>query len=1012
MLEKPESTGGDTVAELRRRLADAERALADAGRSDARMRRINRLYLVLSRIGDAVVRIRDRVQLYDRACRIAVEEGGMQMALITELDLATREVRVVTGAGASSQFLQNFELKLDGGPRSHGTIGTAFRTGSHDVCNDFMNDARMAPWREGIDGMRFRSGGSFPINVGGTTVGVLAMLSSEAGYFQEDEIELMVAVADDLSFAVESLQKEQQRQWAEAALRASEAGMALAQSVGHFGSWELDLDNLEDVDANPLRWSDEMYRIAGFEPSSVAVDNALFFQLVPADEHQSIREAMQEAIAQRGTYSIVHRLVRQSGDVRIVRETAEVLVAPDSGRAVRLVGTSHDITERRQVQESLRLQAHALDSIGQAVIATAVDGRITYANRAAGELYGWPTDTVVGRHIDDATIASDARDQARTIILGFSRTEIWSVELPMQRSDGTRFPAWVTNSPLRDIDGSIIGHVAVSFDISERKRADLEIARQAGRLAALVEAQQTLTSTEASVDELIAMVPGMAQRLLGADAAVYERLEGEEMFYQHTSGLARGFEGMRLRLDSSLSGEAIRLNQTLISDDTYVDPRVDTAACRRVGARSMVVTVLRTEAGPFGAIKIFAQAPNHFSNADASSLELLAESLGVVIQRRLAVEQLRASERQYRLLFDTNPQPMWAFDIQTLGFLTVNEAAVRHYGYAREEFLAMDIRQIRPSEDIPAFESSLREIPPGKSFGLWRHQKKNGELIDVEVSADDLMFNGRQARLVLAHDVTIRLRAERKLKRSLVELSARNRELQDFAFIASHDLQEPLRKVRAFADRLIHGHAPQLNPQGVEYLERMSGAVSRMQRLIDALLDYSRVLSHARPLVPVDLNIVLRGVLEDLEVRLRDSAGSVELSPLPTVFGDASLLGQVFQNLIANALKFHASDRPPQVRLSVQSSKLNGLDAWQIDVVDNGIGFAAEFSEKIFAPFQRLHGREVYDGTGIGLAIVRRILERYGGAITAEGRAGQGASFHVWLPKQAPVHLLEDLPLA
>ncbi len=551
-----------------------------------------------------------------------------------------------------------------------------------------------------------------------------------------------------------------------------------------------------------------------------------------------------------------------------------------------------------------------------------------------------------------------------------------------------------------------LAHALPVQGAAQSANAATAMQQHAIRLAGLVEAQRILATTEVSIDALVAMLPAMAQRLLGCEAAVFERCVGEELFYEYGSGEAVRFVGMRLRLDSSLSGQAIRENRTLISFDTELDPRVDAQACKRAGARSMVVAVLRNSDRVLGVIKIFSATPERFSEADASSLELLSESLSVVIERRRATEELKASAAQYRLLFDSNPHPMWAFDNHSLRFLTVNQAAIDHYGYSRDEWAQMTLLDIRPSSEIAALQKwRAAGNASGKSFALWRHRKKNGELIDVEVSADDLIFDGKAARLVLAHDVTERMRAELKLKRSLIELGARNRELHDFAFIASHDLQEPLRKVRAFADRLVQNYSPVLQAQGLEYLTRMSSAVARMQRLIDALLDYSRVLSHSHSLVQVDLDLVLRGVLDDLDERLRDSGGVVNLERLPVVWGDASLLGQVFQNLIVNALKFHKPGRPPIVHLRVREADTE-VPGWLIELEDNGIGFANEFGEKIFAPFQRLHGRDVYEGTGIGLAVVRRIVEHHGGQIHADGRVGEGATFQITLPKTPAQHLL------
>jgi light-regulated signal transduction histidine kinase (bacteriophytochrome) len=174
-----------------------------------------------------------------------------------------------------------------------------------------------------------------------------------------------------------------------------------------------------------------------------------------------------------------------------------------------------------------------------------------------------------------------------------------------------------------------------------------------------------------------------------------------------------------------------------------------------------------------------------------------------------------------------------------------------------------------------------------------------------------------------------------------------------------------------------------------------------MQTLIDDLLAYSRV-ARGKPFVSVDLGGVLAAVLEDLEARLESSGGQVEAGPLPTVEGDPTQLRQVFQNLLANALKFRAPERAPRVRISAEPVRIGDGPGWQLTFADNGIGFEPRYVERIFGPFQRLHGRQEYEGTGIGLAIVRRIIERHRGTIQAEGRPGEGATFIVRMPERQP----------
>ena len=232
------------------------------------------------------------------------------------------------------------------------------------------------------------------------------------------------------------------------------------------------------------------------------------------------------------------------------------------------------------------------------------------------------------------------------------------------------------------------------------------------------------------------------------------------------------------------------------------------------------------------------------------------------------------------------------------------------------------------------------------------------------------------------------------------ELERSNRELQDFAFVASHDLQEPLRKIQAFGDRLRTVQADKFDEKGLDYLTRMQNAAERMHLLINDLLTYSRVTTKAAPFVETDLNKIAKGVVSDLEVRIEESGASVTIGELPTIDADAMQMRQLFQNLIANALKFQSEDIPPSVVVNSSVAESNGEDgeSISISVADNGIGFDEKYLDRIFTPFQRLHGRNEFEGTGIGLAVCRKIAERHGGNLTAKSSPGEGATFIVTLP--------------
>ncbi|MEQ8784967.1 MAG: PAS domain S-box protein [Pirellulaceae bacterium] len=247
---------------------------------------------------------------------------------------------------------------------------------------------------------------------------------------------------------------------------------------------------------------------------------------------------------------------------------------------------------------------------------------------------------------------------------------------------------------------------------------------------------------------------------------------------------------------------------------------------------------------------------------------------------------------------------------------------------------------------------------------------------------------------------------EEGLRSTLSRLSASNAELEEFAYVASHDLQEPLRKIRAFGDLLVEEYGHQLGEEGQDYVQRMQRAAGRMQTLIDDLLTLSRVVRKGRSLDQVDLNEVVQSVLIDLEARITSAEATVEVGVLPTVEADPTHMRQLFQNLIGNALKYRRPGVASRVKVAARptrsesGAKRSKKRLWQITVSDNGIGFEPRQAQQIFQAFQRLHGRGEYEGTGMGLAICRRIVECHGGAIRAEGRPGVGARFIIVLPAQ------------
>jgi PAS domain S-box-containing protein len=355
--------------------------------------------------------------------------------------------------------------------------------------------------------------------------------------------------------------------------------------------------------------------------------------------------------------------------------------------------------------------------------------------------------------------------------------------------------------------------------------------------------------------------------------------------------------------------------------------------------------------------------------------------------------------------------------------------AERMFGYGSGKLLGLSVEALIPSRFAgrhPELRRSYADAPRARRMGSGLElyaRRSDGSEFCVEVALGPVQAQPEGQVLCIVRDITDRKEAEQALRRAhdqlehrvaqrTAELSAANlllaqytlqlersnRELQDFAFVASHDLQEPLRKIQAFGERL-RSRSAQLDEQALDYLTRMQNAAARMQTLIQDLLAFSRVTTKGQPFRSVALAEVLAEVLSDLEVRIEQAGATVEAGPLPRILADRTQMRQLLQNLVGNALKFRDKDRAPVVKLSARTVPApSGGEQIELSVADNGIGFEQKYAERIFGLFQRLHGRTEYEGSGVGLAICRKIAERHGGSITATGVPGHGATFTVTLP--------------
>lgn len=381
--------------------------------------------------------------------------------------------------------------------------------------------------------------------------------------------------------------------------------------------------------------------------------------------------------------------------------------------------------------------------------------------------------------------------------------------------------------------------------------------------------------------------------------------------------------------------------------------------------------------------------------AAISQVESGGKKLFTVILRDITERQ--HAEELFRRALESAPSGILMLDEQSKILLANNEAE-RLFGYSREEILGQPVEMLIPARfrhDHPGHREAYHKSPGKRAMGQGRDLyglRKDGSEFPVEVGLNPIRTAAGIQVLVAVVDITSRKRAEHESERQMEELQRSNAELEQFAYIASHDLQEPLRMVASYTQILAERYRGKLDESANKYIEYAVDGARRMQRLINDLLTYARVTSQAKALQPTDAAEVLASVTRIMVETIKSRKGDVVCQKLPKVMADEVQLGQVFQNLIDNALKFHGTHAP---RVEI-GAEITGKIC-KFFVADNGIGINSESSGRLFQMFQRLHTREEYEGTGIGLAVSKRIIERHGGRIWFESTPGQGTTFYFTL---------------
>jgi PAS domain S-box-containing protein len=588
------------------------------------------------------------------------------------------------------------------------------------------------------------------------------------------------------------------------------------------------------------------------------------------------------------------------------------------------------------------------------------------------------------------------------------------VELHVPLDGGERWLDAITR-PVHDDDGQFVGWGLVLRDVTARHRSATELRTAHLMLESVLDAATGVAVISTDLDGTITVFNAGAERMLGYRAQdVVGRADPAMLHDPDELAAAAASRGVQPGFEVLVAG--VRDGGSETRDWTYV---------RSDAARLTVSLTVTPTRGPDGAIAGFLGIATDVTARRRDERLLLAH---VEVAYALA-SSAPAETALYEALAALGGGGGW--DVAQLwvagddGLLRrrsswtstaestfVTESADLEFrageGFPGRAFsdgapiwtadLAEDARAPRAPLARANGLHALVAVPVGSEDGIVGAleivSSDRREAGPEEIAA--LQVTGRLLALYLerqhAHDEVIA--AEAELRRKAVELERSNADLELFASVASHDLQEPLRKIQTFGEKLNSKYATELDEQGQQYVVRMQAAATRMRSLIEDLLSYSRVTSRARAFSPVDLGVIADEVLDDLESSVLEAGAEVHVGALPVISADPTQMRQLLQNLIGNALKFHREDVPS--RIDVTAVQDNGHV--ELTVADNGIGFDAEYAERIFGIFERLHGRHEFAGTGIGLAVCRKIAQRHGGDILATGKPGEGARFTVALP--------------
>jgi PAS domain S-box-containing protein len=592
--------------------------------------------------------------------------------------------------------------------------------------------------------------------------------------------------------------------------------------------------------------------------------------------------------------------------------------------------------------------------------------------------------------------------------------QMWAAEYRFRRGDGAYGYVLDRGYFIRTEQGSTVRMVGAMIDITERKRLERRFERQQRQQAAVAMLGQKALAG-AGLMELFSEATRQVCDVLDVDlSGLLEAKTGyNELLLCAGHGWKEGLVGtavMSVKEESRL-GETLRSNSSVVEQLKEGNALDQLSQLHQQTIQSGILAGVHGPGRHFGILAACAEAPRQFTSEDQLFVQAIANILGDAVVRSHTEAQLRASEERFRLLVEgVEEYAIYVLDLEGR-VVSWNQGAQRIEGYKAEEVIGSHFSRFFPPEDIEAgLPNRLLEKAraSGRCYEEMWQVRKDGARFWANLMLAPL--KDEQGRLYgfakVNHDMTFYKTAQEEIRRlnstleqrvreRTAQLEAVNKELETFSYSVSHDLRAPLRHIDGFADMLRQRASSQLDQTSLEYLNIITEATRQMSRLIDALLAFSRMGRAALNKGQVDSNKLVKAILHDLSYETEGRRLDWRITQLPMVMADPALLRQVWFNLISNALKYTRTRDLATIEIGVKPSETEHI----FYIKDNGIGFDMHYVDKLFGVFQRLHGAGEFEGTGIGLANVRRIVQRHGGRVWAEGEPDVGATFYFTLPK-------------